>query len=162
MPKATIKVSALVDGGKASAGPPIGPALGATGVNLYQVVQKINEKTQDYKGLKVPVDIIVDRETKEFEVEVGMPPTSALIIKESQVEKGSGAPGVDIVGEIAFDKIIEIAKTKSDQLFGKSFKDRVKSVVGTCKSCGLNIDGKSPMEILKEIDDGTHDNILKE
>ena len=102
-----VKVSALVEGGKASAGPPIGPALGSTGVNLYQVVQKINEITSEYKGLKVPVNITVDRETKEFEVEVGMPPTSALIIKEvKETEKGSGAAGTDLVGNIPFSKIV--------------------------------------------------------
>ncbi|MEI8003214.1 MAG: 50S ribosomal protein L11, partial [Methanothrix sp.] len=82
-------VEALVPGGKASAGPPLGPALGPLGVNVAQVVAKINEQTKDLNGMQVPVKIIVKSRT-EFEVEVGTPPTSALIIKEMGVEKGTG------------------------------------------------------------------------
>ncbi|MBD3230647.1 MAG: 50S ribosomal protein L11 [Candidatus Lokiarchaeota archaeon] len=158
---AEIKVSALVEGGKATAGPPIAPALGTTGVNIYQVVQKINEETKEYKGLKVPVLITVDRETKEFTIDVGMPPTSALIIKQSEVEKGSSAPGIDLVGNISLEKIVEIAKNKEDQLLGRNLKNRVKSVVGTCKSCGITVEDKNPMDVLKEIDEGIHDNLIK-
>lgn len=158
MPK--VKVNALVEGGKATAGPPIAPALGTTGVNIHQVVQKINEETKEYEGLKVPVLITVDRETKEFDIEVGMPPTSALIIKHSEIEKGSGAPGIDIVGNISMEKIIEIAKEKEKQLLGKNLKKRVKTIIGTCKSCGITIEEKEPMTLLKEINDGNYDNLL--
>ncbi|MHA1231906.1 MAG: 50S ribosomal protein L11 [Candidatus Helarchaeota archaeon] len=162
MPGQFVKVSALIEGGKASAGPPIGPALGATGVNLYQVVQKINEITKDFKGLKVPVHITVNRETKEFEIEIGMPPTSALIIKEiKEVEKGSSTPGSEYVGDISFDKIVEIAKKKEKYLFGKDLKKRVKTIIGTCQSCGITIDGKKPKEILKEINENKYDDLLK-
>ena len=80
MAKQTIE--ALVDGGKVSAGPPLGPALGPIGVNIGEVIAAINEKTRDMAGMKVPVKVIVDTETREFEVEVGTPPTSALIKKE--------------------------------------------------------------------------------
>ncbi|MHA1268685.1 MAG: 50S ribosomal protein L11 [Candidatus Helarchaeota archaeon] len=158
----TVKVSALVVGGKASAGPPIGPALGATGVNLYQVVQKINEKTKEYMGLKIPVYITVDRETKEFEVEIGMPPTSALLIKEiKDVDKGSGTAGIDYVGDITLSKIIEIAKMKDEFLLGKNLKSKVKTIIGTCRSCGITIDGKKPKELIEEINENQHDDLLK-
>ncbi len=105
-----ITVEALVEGGKASGGPPIGPALGPTGVNIFQVVQKINEVTQPFAGLKVPVKIIVDQETKEFEVEVGTPPTSALILKEIGQAKGSGEPNTKIIGNLTIEQIKSIAK----------------------------------------------------
>ena len=95
-----VNVNALVEGGKASAGPPIGPALGPTGVNLYQVVQKINETTKDFAGLRVPVKITVDTETKLFQVEVGLPPTSALVLREVNQPKGSGKPNEQKVGDL--------------------------------------------------------------
>jgi ribosomal protein L11 len=96
-------VEAMVEGGKASGGPPIGPALGPTGVNIFQVVTKINEVTQPFSGLKVPVKIIVDPETKGFEVEVGTPPTSALILKEIGQDKGSGEPNTATIGNLTVD-----------------------------------------------------------
>jgi len=82
-------VEALVAGGKASAGPPLGPALGPLGVNVAQVVAKINEMTKDLNGMQVPVKVTVKSRT-EFEVEVGTPPTSALILKEAGIDKGCG------------------------------------------------------------------------
>jgi len=83
-------VEALIEGGKATAGPPLGPALGPLGVNVLAIVNKINELTKPYSGMKVPVKIHVNVDTKEFEVEVGVPTTSALIVKELGIEKGSG------------------------------------------------------------------------
>ena len=75
-------IEVLVEGGKASAGPPLGPALGPLGVNVMQVVNAINEKTKHFDGMKVPVKVIVDPKTKGFEIEVGTPPVTALILKE--------------------------------------------------------------------------------
>ncbi|MFX1577973.1 MAG: 50S ribosomal protein L11 [Promethearchaeota archaeon] len=147
---------ALVEGGKASAGPPIAPVLGPTGINLYAVVQKINELTADLKGLKVPVTIIADDDTKEFEIEIGLPPTSALIVKEVGVEKGTGLTGTEITGDISFDQVVKVARAKENDLLGGSLANRVKSVLGTCVSMGVTIDGMDPRTIQKEIDDGAH------
>ena len=80
-------VSALVTGGEASAGPPLGPALGPLGINVLQVVNTINDKTKDFSGMKVPVKVEVDPDTKKFTVEVGIPPTTALIAKEAGITK---------------------------------------------------------------------------
>ncbi|MFX0079843.1 MAG: hypothetical protein ACFE8O_11445, partial [Candidatus Hermodarchaeota archaeon] len=107
---AKVVCEALVEGGKASAGPPIAPVLGPTGANLYQIVTRINELTADLKGLKVPVTIVVDDDTKEFEITVGLPPTSALIIKELGVEKGTGATGTEITGDITFDQVLTVVR----------------------------------------------------
>jgi len=147
---------ALVEGGKASAGPPIAPVLGPTGANLFMIVQKINELTADLKGLKVPVTIVVDDDTKEFEITVGLPPTSALIIKEVGVEKGTGATGTEIVGDISFDQVLKVARAKEQDLLGSSIGNRVKSVLGTCVSMGVTIDGKDARTVQQEVDSGVY------
>ncbi len=153
-----VTCEALVEGGKASAGPPIGPKLGSTGANLFQIVQKINELTNEYKGLKVPVKITVDKETKEFEVEVMSPPTSALIIKDLKgAQKGSGNPGAEKIGDLAFSNIVAIAKAKKEDLLAKTLKNAVKTVLGTCLSLGVTIDGQNPKEIQKAIDEKKYD-----
>src|SRR5918993_4299391 len=107
-------ISALVSGGEANAGPPLGPAMGPMGVNVLQVVNTINEKTKDFPGMKVPVKVEVDSETKRFTVEVGIPPTAALIFKESGINKGSGTAGTNFVGNISMESVVKISKMKLD------------------------------------------------
>ena len=80
-------VNALVDGGKATPAPPLGPSLAVFKVNIGKVIQDINEKTKDYEGMKVPVKIIIDDVTKEYKIEIGTPPTSSLIRKELGLKK---------------------------------------------------------------------------
>jgi len=151
------KVEALVEGGKASAGPPLGPALGPLGVNIIQIINTINDKTKQFEGMKVPVKVIVDPKTKKFEVEVGTPPASSLILKEIGLEKGSGAPSTRKVGNISVDQAIKVAKMKSGGLLGKNLKQKTKEVIGTCVSMGVTVEGKKPQEIQKAIDDGVYD-----
>ena len=153
---------ALVEGGKASAGPPIAPVLGPTGANLFQIVQEINKQTEDLKGLKVPVTIVVDDDTKEFEITIGLPPTSALIIKEVGVEKGTGSTGTEITGDITLDQVIKVARAKDQDLLGSSLGNRVKSVLGTCVSMGVTVEGKDAREVQKEIDEGLHNEKFQE
>lgn len=155
-----VTVDVLVDGGKASAGPPLGPMLGPTGINLYMVVQKINELTKDFAGLKVPVKVTVDEETKEFWVEVGVPPASALILKELGKEKGSGDTKSNIIGDLKMEQVIKVAKAKMSGLIVKSLKAAVKTVLGTCVSMGVIVEGKNPREVQKEIDEGKWDHLL--
>ncbi|HLC97711.1 MAG TPA: 50S ribosomal protein L11, partial [Candidatus Nanoarchaeia archaeon] len=85
-------VEIMVEGGKATAAPPLGPALGPTGVNIGQVVMEINKKTADLKGMQVPVKVTVNTETKEFSIVIGTPPAAALIKKEAGIEKGASNP----------------------------------------------------------------------
>jgi large subunit ribosomal protein L11 len=80
-------ISSLVTGGEASAGPPLGPALGPIGVNIMEVINAINEKTKEFQGMKIPVSVIVDTESKKCEIEVGIPSASALILKEAGIQK---------------------------------------------------------------------------
>ncbi|MHC1592430.1 MAG: 50S ribosomal protein L11 [Candidatus Helarchaeales archaeon] len=156
-----VTIEALVEGGKASGGPPIGPALGPTGVNVLQVVNKINELTKEFEGLKIPVKIIANRADKSFEVIVGKPPASALILKEAGISKGSNDQ-VQTVGNITLEQAISVAKAKMDQFLDKTLKAAVKTILGTCNSMGITVDGKSPKEVQKEIDDGLHDDKLIE
>ena len=101
-------IDQLVEGGKATAAPPLGPALGPMGVNIGEVVAEINKKTAEFKGMQVPVKIIVDTETKEFNITVGTPPASALIKKEAKIEKGSGNPKADKIADLLIEQIIKI------------------------------------------------------
>jgi large subunit ribosomal protein L11 len=151
------KVEALVEGGKASAGPPLGPALGPLGVNIMQIINTINDKTKQFDGMKVPVKVIVNPKTKDFEIEVGTPPVSSLIFKELGLEKGSGSAGTHKIGNLTIDQAIKIAKMKYDNLLGKELKQKTKEVIGTCVSIGVTIEGKKPQVIQKAIDDGEFD-----
>ncbi|MBO3839735.1 MAG: 50S ribosomal protein L11 [Thermoproteota archaeon] len=153
-------ISLIVEGGNASPGPPLGPALGPLGVNVGAVVAKINEATKDFKGMKVPVDVEVDTETKQFTVILKTPTTSALIAKEAGVDKGSGAPGKEAKGNISFQTVVKIAKMKMNDTYAKSLKGVVKEVLGTCQSMGITVDSKSPKEVIKEVEKGLYDSIL--
>lgn len=154
-------VEALVPGGQATAGPPLGPALGPLGVNVMAIVNRINELTKDFAGMKVPVKIIVDVDTKEFEVEVGTPTTSALIVKELGIEKGSGDPGKQKVGNLTIQQVIKIAKMKSSELLAKSLKKAAKEILGSCVSMGVTVEGKDPREVQREIDEGKYDELFE-
>ena len=154
------RIPVLVDGGKASAGPPLGPALGPLGLNIMAVVKDVNEKTKAFEGMKVPVTVIVDPKTKSYTIEVGTPPVSALILKEIGAEKGSGEAGKTMIGSISLKQILKIADIKQDALQGRDLKKRVMEIVGTCVSMGVKVEGKAPKEILAEIQAGKHDKAL--
>ncbi len=160
MPKQTVEI--LVPGGKATPGPPLGPALGPLGLNLMQVVAQINEKTASYEGIDVPVKVIVDPQTKEFEIEVGTPPVSALIKRALSIEKGASNPGAEVVGNIPLSEVVRIAKMKADAMLSYDLKGRVKEVLGTCVSMGIRVEGMDPKEAQKAIDEGRFDDLLRE
>jgi len=150
-------INVLVTGGEASAGPPLGPALGPLGVNVLGIVNEINKQTGDFKGMRVPVKIEVDSETKQFVVSVGTPTTSALIAKESGIPKGSSKPNAELVGDLTVDKVIGIAKSKIAGSYAASIKSAAKEVVGSCVSMGVKVEGKDAREFMKEIDAGKWD-----
>ena len=151
------KVSSLVTGGAASAGPPLGPALGPLGVNIMEVINAINEKTKDFEGMKVPVTVIVDSDTKKYEIEIGIPSAAALIMKEAGIQKGSGTSGTDWVGEITMDAIVKVANTKLEKSYASSLKSVTKTIIGTCLALGVKVEGKTPKEITAEINEGKWD-----
>lgn len=154
-------VSALVTGGQANAGPPLGPTLGPLGVNILQIVNAINDKTKDFEGMKVPVTVSVDKGTKQWTVDVGIPSAAALILKEAGLQKGSGMSGTTWVGDIKMDSIIKVAKLKIDSSYAQDLKAAVKEIVGTCLPLGVKIDGKNPKEVTTEINAGKWDEKFK-
>ena len=154
-------ISALVTGGEASAGPPLGPALGPMGVNVLQVVNMINDKTKDFPGMKVPVKVEVDSESKKFTVEVGIPPTAALVSKEAGITKGSGAAGTNFAGNITMASAVKIAKMKIDSSYAKDLKSAVKEVIGSCLSSGVKVEEKPAKEVFSDISEGKYDELFK-
>ena len=151
------KVAALVTGGKATAGPPLGPAMGPLGVNIMEVISAINEKTSDFEGMKVPVTVSVDTDTKKWDVEIGVPSVAALLLKEAGIQKGSGASGTEWVGKVGMDSIVKVARTKLESSYTSSLKAASKMIVGTCLPLGIRIEGKTPKEITAEINEGKWD-----
>ena len=151
---ATQSVEVMIEGGKATAAPPLGPALGPLGVNIGQVVADINKKTESFKGMQVPVKLEVDEDTKEYSISVGTPPASALIKKEAGLEKGAANPLTDKVADLKIQQLIKIAKMKEDDLQTKNMKEKVKVIAGSCNSMGVLVEGKSGKEAIQEINNG--------
>jgi len=154
------KISALVDAGKATPGPPLGPALGPLGVNVGKIVQEINEKTKKFAGMKVPVTIEINPD-RSFNINVGTPPTTALILKEIGAEKGSGSPKASKIGNLSMAQVLRIADMKKEASLAGNLKNRVKEVIGTCVSMGVTVEGKDPKEITASIVQGQYDSSLK-
>ena len=153
-------ISSLVTGGEATAGPPLGPSLGPMGVNILQIISAINEQTKEFQGMKIPVTVSVDADTKKWEVEVGIPSASALLLKDAGIQKGSGTSGTEWVGEVSADTIAKIAKVKLETSYASSLKSVAKQIVGTCVSLGIKVEGKTPKEFTAEINEGKWDSKL--
>jgi large subunit ribosomal protein L11 len=161
------KINALIDGGHATAGPPLGPRLGPLGINVGQLINDINKATKDFENIKVPIDIIIDTETKTWEIKVVSPPTSQLLFKETKLQKGSGSAWKEgnaekpaIAGNVSKEIVIKVAKIKQTEMGTKNLKNAVKNVLGTCVSCGLTVECKNPKEVQKDVDSGDWDNLL--
>lgn len=148
-------IDVLVDGGKATAGPPLGPALGPLGVNISDVIKKINEKTADFNGMKVPVKVTVDPNTKSFDISVGTPPVSALVKQELGLAKGSANPRTTKVGNLTSEQIAKISRMKADSLLGQDQKARILEIAGSCVTMGVTVEGMDPREFQKGIKDGS-------
>ena len=127
-------VSVMVEGGKATAAPPIGPTLSPLGVNIGKVVEEINKQTASLKGMQVPVKIIIGA-NKTFTIEVGKPPVAALLRKEAKVEKGTAFAGQEWVGNISMEQVKAVAKAK----FNSDEQPYVNQILGTCRSMGISI-----------------------
>ena len=149
-------IKVMVDGGKANAGPPLGPALAPLGVNIGNVVTKINEKTEAFSGMKVPVVVTINS-NKSFDIKVGLPPMSALIKKEVNAPKGAANPKTDVVGNLTMEQVLKVADMKDDVLNSYNKKSMAKEVVGTCCSMGVTVEGLNAKKALKAIEAGKFD-----
>lgn len=147
------EIKIMVNGGKANAGPPLGPALAPTGVNIGEVVAKINEKTASFDGMQVPVTVTINS-NKTFEIKVGLPPTSALIKKEVKAQKGAANPKTEVVGNLTIDQVKKIAEQKMDNINSMTMKSAVKEIIGVCDSMGISVEGKRAKLTIKDIEAG--------
>lgn len=152
-------IEVLIEGGKASPGPPLGPALGPLGVNTKEVVNSINELTKDYAGMEVPVKVTVDE--GKVDITVGTPPTSALIKKELGIEKAKTDSSTDYTGDISMEQIIKIAEKKKEGMLATSLKKAVKEVIGTCVPMRVKVEGKDAKEIQRDIEEGKYDEVIE-
>jgi len=157
-----VTIPAIVEGGRANAGPPLGPALGPLGVNIGVIIDEINKKTAPFSGLKVPVKVIVDKGTKKFEVEVGSPSTGELLKKEAGAEKGrkGGADDPKAVGDLKFEQVVKVARMKSGGSLVRNLKNGVNEVLGTCVSLGITVEGQDARKAIGEVKAGKHDSQL--
>jgi large subunit ribosomal protein L11 len=150
-------IKLLAEGGAMKPGPALSQKLGPAGIPINQVIQKINEATEDFHGLKVPVELDIDVKTKKFEVKIFSPPVSELLKKELGIAKGSGLQIKTKIANASIEQIISVAKTKMQNLLCKDLKSAVKVVAGTCVSLGVLIENKPAKEIEKDIDAGKYD-----
>ncbi len=157
-----MNIKLLIEGGNMQPGPALSQKLGPLGMNIGQIIQKVNDSTKDFKGLKVPIELDIDTGTKEFEVNVFSPPVSELLKKELGIEKGAGFQLKMQVANASIEQIISIAKTKLPNLLCKDLKSAVKTIVGTCISLGILIESKSASRIEREIDAGKFDKEIQE
>ncbi len=155
-------IRVLVEGGKATPAPPLGPALGPMGLNIGKVVGDINQKTKEYAGMKVPVIVTADPKNRgEYTLEVGTPPTTALVLSSLNKDKGAQKPKEEVVGSIKMDDVVNIAKRKQKGMINYNLKNAAKEVVGTCRSMGVNVDDKFPQDVIEEINSGKFDNLFE-
>ena len=145
MAKEVDKVVKLqVRGGAANPSPPVGPALGAAGVNIMEFCKQFNARTQDKQGKVLPVAITVFKD-KSFDFVIKTPPAAVQILEAAKLKKGSGEPHVKKVAKITWDQVRAIAEDKMPDLNAFSIESAMKMVAGTARSMGVNVkDGKSP------------------
>lgn len=155
------KIDLMIEGGKATPNATLSQALGPLRIDISSVIQRINEKTHEYHGMKIPVKVIVDTRSKDIDLEIGTPPISELIKQEIKAEKGSGEPNKNKVGNLAFEQVIKIAKMKYEGMHVNNLKAAVKSVIGSCHAMGVLIESKNVQDINKDVDSGIYDDLIK-
>lgn len=160
MPKE--KIDLIVEGGKATTTPQLAQKLGPLKINISEVIKKINDKTNNFSGIKVPIKLTIDSDTKNVDISVGTPPVSELIKNELKLEKGSGVPNKDIKGNMAIEQVIKIADMKKDAMYVTELKSAVKNVIGSCNSLGVYVENEPAKFFIKKIDQGIFDKEIKE
>lgn len=162
-------IEILIEGGKASPGPSTAPKLSAYKLNVGEVFKEINERTKEYEGIQVPVKLIINKKTREYMIEIGLPPVSSLIKKEigfvkkekiSSEAQTTDKKEVAPMGNLSMEQCIKIAKMKMKHMLVKDLKSAVKMVLGTAVSMPVTVEGKKPKEILKEVEEGKYDNLF--
>ncbi len=132
-----------VRGGQANPAPPVGPALGAKGVNIMDFCKRFNDRTQDRMGKVLPVEITVFKD-KSFDFIIKTPPAAVQLIELAKIKKGAGAPHVDTVGRVTWDQVRAIAEEKMPDLNAFTLESAMKMVAGTARSMGIEVKGTAP------------------
>jgi large subunit ribosomal protein L11 len=154
-------IEVLVPGGQANPGPPLGPELGPTPVDVQAVVSEINDQTAAFDGTEVPVTVDYE-DDGSFGIDVGVPPTAALIKDELGFETGSGMPQEEFVADMSVEQLKTVAEQKLPDLLAYNVKGAAKEVAGTCTSLGVTIEGHDPREFKERIDEGEYDDLFAE
>jgi large subunit ribosomal protein L11 len=136
-------VKLQVRGGQANPAPPIGPALGAKGVNIMDFCKQFNARTQDQMGKVLPVVITVYSD-KSFDFIIKTPPVASQLVEASKIKKGSDESNRNKVGSVSWDQVRSIAEAKMPDLNCFTVESAMKMVAGTARSMGLNIKGDAP------------------
>ena len=134
----TGKIKLQCPAGQATPAPPIGPALGAHGVNIAEFVKQFNDRTRDQMGMILPVEISVYKD-RSFDFILKSPPAAVLLKKAAGVEKGAGEVGTQIVGSVTREQVEEIAKVKMPDLNTKDIESAKRTIAGTARSMGINV-----------------------
>jgi large subunit ribosomal protein L11 len=156
-----MEIKLLVDGGAMKPGPALSQKMGPLGMNMGKIISDINKATQEFSGMKVPVVLDINTKTKTYNVIVSTPPVSALLKKEISLEKGSPEPNNIKTGNIPIEYAIKVAKIKEKDMNVNDLKKAVSAVLGTCVSLGLLVESKDPREIIREVEKGDYDDMIK-
>ena len=154
-------IEVLVPGGQADPGPPLGPELGPKPVDVQAVVNEINSQTEAFDGTEVPVTVEYE-DDGAFEIDVGVPPTAALIKDELGFETGSGKPDEEFVDDLSAEQLKTIAEQKLPDLLGYDIRNAAKEVAGTCVSLGVTIEGEDARTFNRRLEEGEFDGVFAE
>lgn len=139
--KLTAVIKLQIQAGQANPAPPVGPALGAHGVNIMEFCKAYNAATENQRGNVVPVEINV-YEDRSFDFTLKTPPAAKLLLKAAGLQKGSGVPHTDKVGSVTMDQCREIAEQKKPDLNANDIEAGAKIIAGTARSMGIVVEGK--------------------
>jgi len=137
--KVMAKIKLQIPAGSANPSPPVGPALGQHGVNIMEFCKAFNAKTQDQKGMIIPVVITVYQD-RSFTFITKTPPASVLLLKAAKIDKGSGEPNKNKVGKVTRAQVEEIAKIKMPDLTASNMDAAVRTIMGTARSMGIDVE----------------------
>lgn len=132
-------------GGQANPAPPIGPALGAKGVNIMEFCKQFNARTQDKMGKTLPVVVTVYAD-KSFDFVIKTPPAAIQLMEASKVKSGSKEPNRNKVGKVTWEQVEAIAKDKMEDLNAFTLESAMKMVAGTARSMGITVEGNAPWQ----------------
>ncbi len=157
-----MNVKLLIDGGAMKPGPAVSQKLGPAGININEVISKVNEVTAGFAGMQVPIEINVDVENKTFEVEVFSPPISGMLKKEAGIQKGSGLQNKINSANLAIEQVIKVANSKMQNLLARDLKAAVKMTLGSCGTLGILVENKKASEVSEDVDEGKYDKEISE